>query len=193
MLAARLDGPRLYNSGMADPFVVMLADLPAAEHNEIAKIVNERPGELWISDAGDGMLPHAILLVALLGGVGAGIVELAGSHEIADFLASTAGTGFILAAIGLPLLLWRIWLLNGRFGWMVTSFGYVQIRGERLKIARWPEIVRVRRSRVGTGVNRFSSLEITTAQGTLVCNTGALFSALCKRLPPTAQLVNEDP
>lgn len=191
--AAPPDASRLYNIGMAAPFVVMLADLPAAEHNEIAKIVNEKPGAVWISDAGDGMLPHAILLVVVLGGVVAGIVELARSHDYVSFLASTAGTGFILASIALPLLLWWIRGLNGRFGWMVTSFGLVQIRGERLKIARWQDIVKVRRSIVGTGINRFVSLDITTAQGELVCNSGALFSELRERLPPTAQLVNEDP
>lgn len=178
---------------MAAPFVVMLADLPAAEYNEVAKIVNERPSSLWISDAGDGMLPHAILMVVVLGGVVAGIVELASSSSHDGFLASTAGTGFILALIALPLMLYWFWTLNGRFGWMVTSFGLVQIRGDRLKIARWQDIIKVRRSVVGTGVHRFTSLDVTTAQGTLVCNYGALFPELRERLPPSAELVNEGP
>ena len=181
----------VYNAWMADPLALTLKDLPAAEYNEIARTINAQPSDLWLSDAGDGMLLHAILVVAALGGVGAGLLELIQSQDRLAFLGSDLGAMFLLCVLALALLLRWVRGLYGRFGWMVTSFGYLQLRGERLRLIRWPDVVQVHHRVRGTGRNRSVTLAVSAANGTLESYFGALLPAIKQRMPPTARFTQD--
>jgi hypothetical protein len=179
---------------MATPFDAKLADLPEAERAEIAKILAERPGDVWHSDEGDGMAGYLLLALAASGGVVATLVEFS-IDEILEFWTYlpyalpyslvSPFMGSALAVIALPLLVWRFLVLHRRHGWMVTSFGLVRIRGPRLRIARWQDVERVNRRRIG-GTRGFVMVELTTNRGVLECDTAALYQAILHRVPQTA-------
>lgn len=174
---------------MATPFDSSLADLPANERAEIEKLLGERPREAWDDDSGDGLLLPVVVLVAALGGAGAGLYELLHTDSAVGFFQSNIGTGFVVAVIAAAVLIRWLLAVRGRFGWLVTSFALVRIRGQRLRLVRWSDIVKVEHSMVGRGTDRFVSLAITTPQGVLTCYSGRLLSELRKHLPPSAQVV----
>lgn len=190
-IAARAGARRIYNGEMASAFAARLADLPANERAEIEKLLAEHPGDRWDDDAGDGLLLPVVVLVAALGGVGAGLYELMYGGSLAGFLQTDIGTGFVVAVIAAVLLIRWLLAVRGRFGWLVTSFALVRIRGQQLRLARWSDIVTVEHTMVGRGTDRFVSLAITTPQGTLTCHSGRLLSELRKHLPPSVQVVEK--
>lgn len=190
-LAARLAASPPYNATMADPLAWTLADLRGPESDEVTRTLRDQPADRWLSDAGDGMLLHAVLLVALLGCVGAALHELACSHDRLAFFAGDLGVLLVLGLLALALVLRRIRDLRGRFGWMVTSFGFLQLRGDRLRLVRWPDVVEVEHRIRGAGRNRLVTISVTTASGALECHYGGLLPAIRERTPATARFVQD--
>lgn len=188
-ITARTAARQPYNASVATPFDASLADLPTSERAELEKLLRERPREAWDDDSGDGLLLPVVVLVAALGGAGAGLYELVHSDSAVGFFQSNIGTGFVVAALAAAALIRWLRGVRGRFGWLVTSFALVRIRGQQLRLARWPDIVKVEHTMVGRGTDRFVSLAITTPQGVLTCYSGRLLSELRKHLPPSAQVV----
>jgi hypothetical protein len=180
---------------MTDPFAARLADLPAAERDEVEQLLADRPPARWVSDAGDGLVVHAILAVAAVAGIAAYLVEfsLAEYLEFWTWLPYTLPRalvspeiGFTLALLAVPLLAWRLRVLHGRHGWMAASFGLVRVRGPKLRIARWSEVQRISRRRVGTGGRGFVVWSLTTPRGVLECDTGGLQDEIRRRAPSAA-------
>ena len=179
---------------MATPFDARLGELPEPERAEIDKLLAERPRDLWHSDEGDGLAFHLLAALAALGALVAGHVnDMFG--ELAEFWAAVpyslmgfypAPPGLSLAILMIPLIAWRFRVLHGRHGWMVTSFGYLRVRGPRLRLVRWRDITRLERRVIGSGRGKFSMLLLTTPAGTLECDTAIFFNEIKQRLPATA-------
>lgn len=186
---------------MANPFDVRLADLPAAEREEVAKVLAVRvPSDVWDSDEGDVVVWYLFLGLILAGGIVAAMIEFSLAEFVAmwKFMPTTFPYGLLSPMFGglvalllLPLLVRKLLSLHGRTGWMVTSFGLVRMRGPRLRVARWPDITRLSRERIGTGRSRFVMVRVTTSKGVLACDTGALYREIARRVPSTTVVADE--
>lgn len=172
---------------MATPFDVQLGELPADERGEIIKLLGERSREVWYSDEGDGLAFHLLLGIAAIGGAIACVVEIQASlayWQIEDQKALLLGLTLAIAL--LALVLWRFFVLHKRHGWLMTSFGYLRVRGPSLRLVRWTDITRAQRRVIGSGRGKFAMVDLTTPKGTLESDTSYFFNDIKRRLPPTA-------
>lgn len=172
---------------MATPFDVKLGQLPADERVEIDRLLREGSREWWHSDEGDGLAFHLLLAVAAVAGAVASIYDI----SISDPEFGAAGVdlgvlGLTLSLGILALLPWRFLVLHGRHGWLVTSFGYLRVRGPSLRLVRWPDIIKVERRVIGSGRGKFVMNLLTTPKGTLECDTSIFFTEIKRRIPTTA-------
>jgi|JI9StandDraft_1071089.scaffolds.fasta_scaffold105718_3 hypothetical protein len=180
---------------MATPFDVQLDELPAGERAEILKLLGERSREVWYSDEGDGLAFHLLFGLAALGGVIAGLTMIP-VEDLLDFWTYLPGSltspsslmvlGFLLAILSIPLVLWRFFVLHKRHGWLLTSFGYVRVRGPDLRLVRWQDITRVQRRVIGSGRGKFAMVDLTTPNGTLESDTSYFFNDIKRRVPQSA-------
>jgi hypothetical protein len=176
--------------GMSTAFDSSLRDLPPNERAEVERILAERSPANWVSDEVEELSVYMLLaLVNLIVIVSCLLVyspaELVGywstvSGKLPDALLSPI-PAFWIAAATLPLHAIRYLVLHNRHGWMATSFGLVRVRGSRLQIARWSELIRLEMQRYGTGNHRYITITAQTHRGVLECNSGALWEAIKER------------
>ena len=172
-----------------------MSGLGANERAEIERILAAKGSE-WASDEGEAMLVWAILAVASVGGivatfVGFGLEEMRYALEGLPYTLRHAFGGFVVACVVFAICVWRYITLHGRCGSMVTSFGYLRVRGAALRLVRWDDITMALIRKIG-GRHRFSVVELTTKQGPVfVSLDGSLFSEIQRRVPPGTQIVRK--
>jgi len=180
--------------------------LATSEREELEVILAEARGKRaptarYQSDAGDTSAWYLLLLIASVFGIVAHVVTFGGFGAVPEFwsrvvtapeLALTPSGGLVTLGfqVAIVVAIWSAWKLvsiYGRHGWALTSFGFIRIRGQRIQLVRFPDIVRVDRTRFGGGQRRFTLVKITSRDGgVLTSYASALFDELCKRLPAGA-------
>ena len=55
-----------------------------------------------------------------------------------------------------------------------------------LRLPRWPAITRVQRRVIGSGRGKFVMIDLTTANGTLECDTAVFYGEIKRRVPASA-------
>lgn len=186
-----------------------LGALPPNERDEIeeilaeAKRLKQRYGtSRFVSDEGDAMAFPLLAWIAALVGIAAmyvnwtprELVEMLVFIPVAlpgSLLHGKIGLAFLLAVV---VFLWvpvHFLRVHGRHGWMLTSFGFVTIRGKKIRLARWNDIASATRRRIRTKTNSFSVVTLTTNDGkVLESYAGALFDALKTKLPAGAKIAD---
>ena len=184
-----------------------LGDLPSNERDEIEEILAEarrlkqRYGtSRFVSDEGDAMAFPLLAWIAASTGIVAMYVNWT-PRELVEMLVfipvalpgslfhGKIGLAFLLAVV---VFLWvpvHFLRVHGRHGWMLTTFGFVTIRGRKLRVTRYADIAKATRRRIRSKSGSFSVVTLETASGrTHESYAGALFDALKTKPPPTAQV-----
>ncbi|HEU0029833.1 MAG TPA: hypothetical protein VFQ53_04310 [Kofleriaceae bacterium] len=185
-----------------------IAQLAAPEREELERVIAGARGkkfgtDRYVSDAGDSSVPYLFVLLLAIVGIVAFQVSY-GFGMIPEYW-RFVGMGFprtlIHPALGVQLAvvagIWSAWMLvqiYGRHGWAVTSFGFVRVRGKKLRVVHWRDVIRLSRRQVqsGSGIKsrRFTIVTLTTRDGSaLESYAGSLWTATRERLPADATVL----
>jgi hypothetical protein len=169
------------------------SQLAAAERDELLAILAEARGKAFgtsrFHQERDALFGYLLLTVAGTFGIVAFLVVF-GLGDLRAFWSAFPGSvnanqvaaiGFHAAVVITPWAAWRLVTRWHRTGAALTSYGFVKVRGNNLRVVRFSDITRVVRTRG----RRYAHIEIATRDGgVLGTYAGSLYDGLAKQLPP---------
>ncbi len=178
-----------------------LADLPAAERDELAEIVRTKD-ERFQSNADEASFVFYVLFMGSMIGIVAYLAVFGNPLAQLDeaFMFGFSPSWFVKEpTVGVLLLfplasysLWRI-IANVRGnGWALTTFGFVHIIRDRVRIVRYADITWIKFRSFRVRGRATKSITIVTRDGTkLLSYASALLAGLRERVPPETKIVGE--